>query len=216
MGPNTIIHNFNYYLQLIVLLFIFTKIISKPNAMTESQSIKSDNNSKYTKKTKLAWGAITLLIALSLIFFTPLKWHIYLFYQNLRDNHFTPGDKMYAANLLKRKDNINAIGLFRLIRPSNSNEKLDGEYVIGCDKIIYKDSLVKYKTTFIGKYINHRVLNLKNSDNTMGFANFYEIQPNTEAFLEGYFDQNRIPKGYTWVNNSLYVISLDVTYKEEY
>jgi hypothetical protein len=184
--------------------------------MTESQLIKSNNNFKYTKKTKLALAAVTLLVASSLIFFTPLKWHIYHFYENLKENHFTPGDKMYAANLLKRKDNINSIGLFRLIRPLNTNEKLDGEYVIRCDKAIFKDSLTKYKTAFIGEYLDHKVLYIKALDNKMVFANFYGIRPNPQAFLEGYFDQSRLPKGYTWADNSLYVISYDVTDKENY
>jgi len=184
--------------------------------MTESQQAKSDNSSKYTKKAKLVLGAAALLVVLALFFFTPLKWRIYHFYENLKDNHFTPGDKMYAANLLRRKDSINSIGLFRLIRPLNKNEKLDGEYVIRCDKIIYKDSLIKYKTAFIGEYLNHKVLYIKTVDNKKVFTNFYGIKPNAQAFLEGYFDQSRLPKGYTWADSSLYVISYDVTDKENY
>jgi hypothetical protein len=169
------------------------------------------------KKKTLTIILVGIAIIGLLVFLTPLKWNVYTYYNNLKNNHFNKGDRMYAANLFNNKDlSTNAILIYKLIKPINTNKALDGEYLIFCQKLIFKDSLTKYRTTFIGNYVDHKVLNIKANNNQMISTNFYEIRPNLKVFLESYFDHQNMPKGYTWADNALYIIAFFATDKESY
>lgn len=135
---------------------------------------------------------------------------------------------MYVSDELFNDKNSTAIGLYRIVRPLtekdidklaiNNYEKiikkksLDPQaksYALDVDKYFSESDLTAIKSAYIGLYQGREVLDIKIGDQTV-FSNFYKIEPYNKVFSDTHYD-GELPKNYTWADNQLYILAVDVT-----
>lgn len=171
---------------------------------------------KKRTKTFLLIGAF---IALILIFtYFIFKDAIYVRYYNFVNNYFNPGDKVYAEGLFTKSPfkvggTEKSMMYWRIIRPVDNNSSKKTYAVYYYSKVIVKDSLLKYNTAYIGTYINHKIIDVLATNGQYVSFNFYGIAPNLKGVNSDYvtIDRLDLPKGYTWADSTLYLMSSEVS-----
>ncbi|OKS84844.1 hypothetical protein [Mucilaginibacter polytrichastri] len=202
------------------------------------------NNKAITKKSYKGWlifiGVIILLCGSIFLNKTTKNWFYLTYYYVVKFDHFNYGDKVYIEkNYFSTYKDATAIGFYRLIRPLKDKEidtilfmsdsKKDSlkhlnksleNYAINCKVFIDKDSLGKYKTTCVGTYIDHKLLNIKGFDENrkeiIGRVHFYSVKPDKKVLYidpSPHFYNDEFPRNYTWASDTLYLIPFDLSNK---
>ncbi|MFD1255709.1 hypothetical protein ACFQ3S_02790 [Mucilaginibacter terrae] len=178
------------------------------------------------KKNKILFPIISIIVLSVLGYY--FRWHVNAFYYNLTHNHFKMGDKMYASDELFKDKNSTAVFLYRIVRPLTEKDidKLSIDdyekilkkktlnptakpYVINVNKYFAESDLIGVKSAYIGLYQGREVLDIKIGDQIV-FSNFYKIEPYKKVFSDTNYD-GELPKNYTWTNNQLYILALDIS-----
>lgn len=167
------------------------------------------NNIK-NKQSKTAWWLIAVIVILVAALCYTFKWDIYVRYYNLVNNHFSPGDSIYYYKMVKKEKPFD-VPLWRIVTPKARKSDLKS-YVVTCEWIP-KDSLIKYKTDYLGIYLSHKILNVKTDDGKFNHTNFYAIDPNQKVIIKlfdkPFVNNENLPKGYQWGGTTLYLIAVD-------
>lgn len=174
------------------------------------------NSSTHPKgKAKLAW-IISIVLVLTTI--TALFWYnrnfLGIYYFNLKHNHFKVNDKLYARDFLINGGEDHKpfdIELYRKIKPINGNPAYK-PCVERCDWKISGDSLLKYRTAYIGTYTGAEILSMRTDDGEYYPVLLYSITTNKKALVKTYLAD--APKGYEFDDGPLYIWYHEVTGKE--
>lgn len=209
----------------------------------ENNNSKS-NNKAIAKKNYTGWliFVVVIILLFGSIFLnrTSKGWFYLAYYYVVKFDHFNYGDKVYInKDYFSTYKKATGIGFYRLIRPLKDEEidtilfmsdlkknslkhlnKSLKNYAIECKVFIDKDSLGKYKTTNVGTYIDHKILNIKGFDENRkeftGLVHFYSVKPNKKIlYIDPFpqFDNNEFPRNYTWANDTLYLMPFNLRSK---
>jgi hypothetical protein len=215
---------FSTILEVWKMEFIFTNIIS--NTMNLYKNTKLQNRNKY-----IIWLAGLVIIVV--IGFLNKTW----FYNNydylFKSAHFNIGDAVFIKEDLLNDPEINAVGLYREIRPLTAQEidtilfisdsdrnslksklKNSKSYLTDAHISIMKESLLKFKTRKVGNYLKRDILNFKgldkNGEEVVTPINFYALKLDEKvSYTEPLPYVNPLPKYYTWANKTLYIHPFD-------
>jgi hypothetical protein len=121
-------------------------------------------------------------------------------YYNSKHNHFSKGDKGYAYKYFVSDVSTVKLPLMRLIKSTTSSEFR----LISSGKTIVDDSLEKYKSSYIGTYIDYKFLPYmwKNKEN---MRCIYSINPNWKAINRNDSIPETLPKNFVFADSSFYL-----------
>ncbi|MDR6944691.1 hypothetical protein [Mucilaginibacter pocheonensis] len=181
---------------------------------------------RYGLLNVLFYGALSLVIALFLI----IQLFVWIFNNGYEDtwDKVKPGDKLYAEKRVVTDTASRMVFLFRLIRPINSDDidrmkiaewkkdklkmKIDSSLkskMLTAPGIFYQDSLLKYKTGFLGTYIKKDSV-----EEYGGFGqHWYAIKPNFKLIRKHYL-KFEMPAGYTLADSDYYISAQDGKFNE--
>lgn len=172
---------------------------------------ESQQQNKKKNKKRLIWlvSGFSIILILVIAFWCN-KSFLHLYYYNLESNHFKINDKLYAIepSLVSSSHII----LFRKVNPVNGNLN-GGPFMARCGWVISTDSLLKYKTAFIGNYTGYEIQSTENIDNEYTPMLFFSITTNKKALIKIDFKSNP-PAGYEFEDGPLYLWAIEVTGKE--
>jgi len=191
-------------------------------------------NKSITKRKTWIIAIVVILSIMTIIGFV-FKRDISVKYYDLINNHFKRGDKVYMGKTILDIPGGNVRWL-RLIRPL-TKEDIDvmtiapaekqslinlldptlKPYLIQSNKKIENDSLFKNKSAYLGKYLYHKTLDYHDDYHKIKFIdNFYAIEPDYLGYIDESLkdDNNLLPKGFTWADNTLYFHARWVSDKE--
>jgi len=167
-------------------------------------------NSKRINNKLIGWLIASIMVIALVILGISNKLYLRLSYSNLKHNHFSVNDNMYASPYAMQVGDISGIPLLRLVK--NSDGKGSPYMVFSGDKIsLEKASGTKDK--YIGRYIRHEIHQLRYK-NKGGLDNFYAIQVEPEVLLKSNDSESITKNNYVFVNNDYYVIRLFVADKK--
>lgn len=193
------------------------------------------------KKSKKGWliaiGTIIVLIATSLLNIKVRNIVFCGYYYIFKFDHFSEGDDVYASKTPFQNKQINAIGIYRLMRPLQPEElektdrysRLDinidkdsaynvngSQVAVTCFKYFTLDKMRKEHSSLIGSYIDCKLLDVFIDDKKQKRLKsvFYSIIPNEKLVESGIIYFPRLPVNYTWVDSTLYIIPANVSNKD--
>jgi len=169
-----------------------------------------DANSKRTNNKLIGWLiALTIIIALVILGISN-KLYLRLSYSNLKHNHFSVNDNMYASPYAMMVGDVSGIPLLRLVK--NSDGK-GSPYMVFCGDKISLEKALSTKDKYIGRYIRHEIQEIRFKDKG-GMDNFYAIQVEPEVLVKSKDTESITKNNYEVVNNDYYVIRLFVADKK--
>ena len=191
---------------------------------------------KQLKNKNKIWLIVVIIVSMLCVIASLNKNWVYTEYDYMvNSDHFNKNDAVYVKSDFFKNSEINAIGLFREIRPLTNQEvdtilfisdlerselkkklRNSKQYLVDAHIAILKDNLLKYKTCKIGSYLKKDILYFKgfdkNGNEVISSTNFYAIKPNTNLL---YVDPLPyiipIPKYYKWANDVLYIHPFDAS-----
>jgi len=174
------------------LLFIFTNKISKFQITT------LPNLQCQTKKYIILSiaGFLILLSSLALFNFQLIKAYCY----RLKNHRFNKGDKVYAYSYFVSDVSVSKLELLRLIKSTTSSEFR----LISSGKTIVDDSLEKYKSSYIGTYIDYKFLPYIYKNRKV-IRCVYSIEPNWKVVNKNDTIPDKLPKNFEFVDNEFYL-----------
>lgn len=141
-------------------------------------------------------GVLILLSTLALFNLQLIKAHYY----RLKHHRFNKGDKVYAYKYFVSDVSVSKLELLRLIKSTTSSEFR----LISSGKTIVDDSLEKYKSSYIGTYIDYKFLPYiyKNKE-TIQYI--YSIEPNWKVVNKNDTIPDKLPQNFEFVDNNFYL-----------
>ncbi len=125
---------------------------------------------------------------------------IMVHYINYKVNHFNKGDKVYAYKYFV--DDVTSVNLplKRLIKSTTSSDfKL-----IPSGNVIVNDSLSKYKSSYIGNYIDYKIFPSTDKGKE-GIWRVYSITPNWKVIKKNASIPPPLPPNYVFADNNFYL-----------
>lgn len=172
---------------------------------------ESQQQGKKKNKKRTIWlvSSLSIILILAVTFWYNNSF-LHLYYYNLESNHFKINDRLYATE--PSLVSSSRITLFRKVKPVNGN--LNGRpFMARCGWVISSDSLLKYKTAFIGNYTGYEIQSTENIGNEYIPMLFFSITTNKKALIKIDFKSNP-PAGYEFEDGPLYTWAISVTDKE--
>jgi hypothetical protein len=121
-------------------------------------------------------------------------------YYSYKINHFNKGDKVYAFKYFVFNNFSAELKLMRLIKSTTSSDfKL-----ISSGEAILSDSLSKYKSSYIGTYIDYKMFPgiFKNKE---GMVCTYSISPYWKVVNKTASTPDPLPPNYIFADNNFYL-----------
>jgi hypothetical protein len=78
--------------------------------------------------------------------------HIYTWYENFRNNHFTQGDKLYVTDEMFTDRKANAISFYKILVPLNKQDSKARPYADYVSKSATDDLMIKQHSAFRNLY----------------------------------------------------------------
>lgn len=153
---------------------------------------------KSNKKWLIAVFTVLTLLIVALLFNYKL---ILAYYDNLINNKYKAGDDIHAYKGFVNSNLIETV--FRLVKDDDNNY-----WPIISNLEISGDSLSKYQTNIIGKYLGYKIVpfNFKNTitgSDTSGAIKLYIFDPNLKGIK--HIKMEKIPAGYSLADNNYYL-----------
>jgi len=154
-------------------------------------------------------------------------------YINLTRNHFKTGQKVFVIpQLFDANSKFSNIGVLRMIRPVNEldidlmnisdsqkaslKKKLDPSlkpYLIFNHMWFGATELKAAKTSFIGNFITHEILNTMGEKGNLIKYSFCQISPRSDLLYDN-SQSFKMPYNYTWANSKYYLLTESITDEE--
>ncbi|TWR25731.1 hypothetical protein FPZ43_15710 [Mucilaginibacter pallidiroseus] len=84
-----------------------------------------------------------------------------------------------------------------------AKSKNDSQYFVLMPAAFTNDSLYKYKSSYIGKYIKRTIFPIHYNDSTL-YATLYAIEPLKSALITQATKGDTLPAGYEYIDDNLY------------
>jgi hypothetical protein len=153
-----------------------------------------------SNKKKYSMLAITaILIIIAFLGVTNRKL-IMAHYYNYKVNHFNKGDKVYALKYFVSPAKGVELPLLRLIK---SNTSSDFKF-ISLGEAIVNDSLSKYRSSFIGTYVDYKMFPFI-YNNKEGLLYAYSISPNWKVVNKKASTPTALPSNYVFADSNFYL-----------
>ncbi|MBB6108966.1 hypothetical protein [Mucilaginibacter lappiensis] len=122
------------------------------------------------------------------------------YYYRQKHDHFSKGDKVYAYKYFINDVSVSKLELMRLIKSATSSEFR----LISSGKTIVDDSLEKYKSSYIGTYIDYKFLPYIYK-NKKAIQCIYSIEPNWKVVNKNDTIPDKLPKNFEFADSSFYL-----------
>lgn len=162
------------------------------------------NTSKHKKNKSIKWlgfGIMVVLLSIGLYQRSLITAYV----DNIKRNPYKPGDRINVSG--SPMENASTIPVFRLAK----NES--GYLEFRADIEISNDSLRKFKTTYIGKYIDYKLAPFSAYDKSKGkridgVVTLYKFLPDPKVIIK--HDRDPLTEGFAYVDSGYYVYDVSV------
>lgn len=160
---------------------------------------------------KKKYSIIAIIVILVIIAFLGItnRKLIMVHYFNYKTNHFSKGDKVYAYKYFVGDVTSLKLPLMRLIKSTTSP---DFKFISSGNAIV-NDSLSKYKSSYIGTYIDFKIFP-SNDKGKEGIWRIYSINPNWKVVNKTASTPAPLPPNYAFADNNFYLNWTKCTDKE--
>ena len=135
-----------------------------------------------------------------------IKTYIEAYYKNFQSNNFRVGDNICLKPRFLSISTV--VGTYRLVK------NIDGNYLfLSSDVEIVVDTLNKYKSNSIGRYMGYKIVPFHFDDkvsdkDTSGTLTFYQIIPNPKGIKKLIPEQiTEKERGYKFIDNNYYIFT---------
>ncbi|NHA04098.1 hypothetical protein G7092_09835 [Mucilaginibacter sp. HC2] len=141
-------------------------------------------------------GVLILLFSLALFNFKLIEAYCY----RLKHHRFSKGDKVYAYKYFVSDVSVLKLELMRLVKSKTSSDYK----LISSGKAIVDDSLEKYKSSYIGTYIDYKFFPYIYK-NRQAIRCIYSIEPNWKVVNKNDTIPDKLPQNFEFVDNNFYL-----------
>jgi len=141
-------------------------------------------------------GVLISLSGLALFNFRLIEAYFYRF----KHHRFNKGDKVYAYKYFVSDVSVLKLELMRLVKSKTSSDYK----LISSGKTIVDDSLEKYKSSYIGTYIDYKFFPYIYK-NRKAIRCIYSIEPNWKIVNKNDTIPDKLPQNFEFVDDNFYL-----------